>query len=73
MEQRKYSVAEIDRMRELINFSFTGQLPRNLEEIVEHRLRTYMLNGTEPAELEAKILTPYPLADVVEESRSKNK
>jgi hypothetical protein len=49
MEQRKYSVTEIDRMRYSVQCMYMG--PFN-PELVEGRLRTYMVNGTEPEELE---------------------
>jgi len=55
MSERKYSVSEIDRMRKAIEWSFpTGvsydAVDRAAE--IEERLRTYMLNGTDPKELE---------------------
>lgn len=49
MTQRKYSLAEIDRMRSVIG-SQVG--PFRNDGAVEERLRTYMLNGTDPLELE---------------------
>jgi hypothetical protein len=45
MPERKYSIAEIDRMRRAVAFSCSCKE-------VEDRLRTYMLNGTDPEELE---------------------
>jgi hypothetical protein len=49
--ERKYSVAEIDRMRILI------MKMRRFDTIpVEERLRTYMLNGSEPEELEQALV-----------------
>lgn len=52
---RKYSVAEIDQMREVLRWNLT---PLNcayhqdeLEERVERQLRTYMEAGIDPAEL----------------------
>lgn len=45
--QRRYSVDEIDRMRLSVMY-----LVRNDERKCEDRLRTYMLNGTEPEELQ---------------------
>lgn len=66
MSERKYSVAEIDRMRAAIRRTFPPQTYSQsindpyLKSVgpdysgqVEDRLRTYMLNGTEPEELEA--------------------
>lgn len=54
MAERKYSVAEIDRMRRAIECSYPGGAyyaeQRSAE--IENRLRTYMQNGTEPSELE---------------------
>lgn len=52
MPERKYSVAEIDRMRDAVHTLCTpvGVGHRPVE--VEERLRTYMLNGTDPEELE---------------------
>lgn len=56
-EQRKYSVAEIDRMRDavrsmmpLYGLDWGGE---GFLRIVEERLRTHMLNGCDPDELEA--------------------
>jgi hypothetical protein len=55
----KYSVDEIDRMRETVRRLLTpkgGGLysynPEQRTKEIEERLRTYMLNGTEPSELE---------------------
>lgn len=72
MTDRKYSVAEIDRMREAVRFHVTwgckpsehrsiygdtGEEPGASREIkichiAEDRLRTYMLAGIAPEELE---------------------
>jgi hypothetical protein len=49
MAERKYSVAEIDRMRAAVATKSFG------DPGVEDRLRTYMLNGTDPDELEASV------------------
>ena len=52
---RTYSVDEIDRMRRAL----VWLLPRGpwhgneREEAIEQQLRTHMLNGTEPGELES--------------------
>lgn len=46
---RKYSVSEIDRMRDTIDRYYDTDGPQDAAE----RLRTYMLNGTDPDELEA--------------------
>lgn len=55
-EQRKYSISEIDRMRSALEWSYGGGVynaaARSAE--VEDRLRTYMLNGTDPEELEER-------------------
>jgi len=53
MADRKYSVAEIDLMRRyvaatVLDFSMT---PEFRAATIEERLRTYMLNGTDPDEL----------------------
>jgi hypothetical protein len=49
VRERKYSVAEIDEMRGYLTWMphFGGG------KDVEDRLRTYMLNGTDPSELKA--------------------
>lgn len=63
MPERKYSVLEIDRMRNAIRRQFPLVLigttlggPTTLtfeyDAQVEDRLRTYMLNGTDPDELD---------------------
>ena len=49
---RKYSVAEIDRMRNAVYGLYPESYWPKAPE-VEDRLRTYMLNGTTPEELEA--------------------
>jgi hypothetical protein len=52
-EQRKYSVAEIDEMRAAVAGMWSMPADETLKmRLVEERLRTYMLNGTEPSELE---------------------
>ncbi len=54
MTERKYTVAEIDQMRELIQGSYPDGWPYMHDEReaeIEGRLRTYMLNGTNPEEL----------------------
>lgn len=51
---RKYTVAEIDQMRSSIRWSYpcgVSYYPDQREREIEDRLRTYMLNGTEPEEL----------------------
>lgn len=60
-EQRRYTVLEIERMRAAINWrlevvggSLGGQ--RDRMEQVEAHLRTYMLNGTEPLDLETGLM-----------------
>lgn len=69
MSTRYYSVAEIDRMRAAISRKLphtvtmscdawggnktTKVCPPDHYERVEDQLRTYMLNGTEPEELES--------------------
>lgn len=55
----RYSVAEIDHMRESClmlltnNISIRSEQSR-MDRVAEFRLRTYMANGTTPAELRAK-------------------
>ena len=55
---RKYSVEEIDRMRRAISrgrfFGDGAYRPAERTEQIESLLRTYMLNGTTPLELEAE-------------------
>jgi hypothetical protein len=46
-----YSVKEIDRMRHAIGYLVPDTPERRAD--IEDRLRTYMLNGTDPEELEA--------------------
>ncbi len=54
MIDRKYNIAEIDRMRTAIKWSYgEGNYdPQERNADIENRLRTYMANGTEPEELE---------------------
>lgn len=69
-EEKKYSVAEIDRMRTLVRHLIdaqsthavsrgcaVGQSYRQTDRIreIEERLRTYMLNGTDPDEIDAAV------------------
>lgn len=60
MVERKYSVAEIDLMRKLVRLELFVSLPsgiysfdpnEDIESRTEDRLRTYMINGTEPKEM----------------------
>lgn len=56
--RRKYSVEEIDEMRDILMPPCPGQWSctySNSKEDVERQLRTYMLNGTSPQELRNKI------------------
>jgi len=60
MGERKYSVPEIDRMRASLDKRWRahhcGILQRGeWHREVEDELRTYMLNGTDPEELEAAV------------------
>lgn len=60
--ERKYSVQEIDRMRMAVrhqfpmawsgSIGFPMKLTDEYDGQVEDRLRTYMLNGTDPDELD---------------------
>lgn len=55
MAERKYSVAEIDRMRRALEWAYPTGVSYYAEQRgaeIENRLRTYMQNGTEPSELE---------------------
>jgi hypothetical protein len=55
VQQRKYTVAEIDNMRRWFSHSYPSRETYDVKERadeIERRLRTYMLNGTDPAELE---------------------
>ncbi len=57
MSDRKYSVAEIDHMRKTVrrliySMGVTNSQWEESSRIVEDRLRTYMLNGTDPEELD---------------------
>jgi len=65
MEQRKYSLDELDRMRRAISVELWprgtfrgpvfGYVPEGEQSLaIEDRLRTYMLNGTTPEELEER-------------------
>jgi hypothetical protein len=50
---RKYSIAEIDRMRDAVSLMVPDRAtPSDRIIEIEERLRTYMANGTEPEELE---------------------
>lgn len=62
MSERKYSVAEIDRMRAAISATFPcswvfkgdgspGRREPDYSAQIEDRLRTYMLAGVDPDEL----------------------
>lgn len=55
MGERKYSIAEIDQMRAAIRSiciqSGVAYYPAEKTAEIEERLRTYMINGTEPVEL----------------------
>jgi hypothetical protein len=51
--RRKYSIAEIDRMRNAVRLTIPDRGDSGVQIIeIEERLRTYMSNGTEPEELE---------------------
>lgn len=59
MIERKYSLSEIDEMRQLVRQileppPMTPYFERELAASAEDRLRTYMLAGVEPQELRAK-------------------
>lgn len=53
--QRSYTLSEIDRMRELIRWSYpcgVSYYPADRDADTENRLRTYMLGGVSLEELE---------------------
>lgn len=56
---RRYTLAEIDEMRELIHHTLTIQVgsyhPDQMEKRVEARLRTCLLAGIDPQELRDKL------------------
>jgi hypothetical protein len=56
MIDRKYSLDEIDRMREAVQYFHISNWTsgERLDRIIEDQLRTYMTAGIDPAELEAK-------------------
>jgi hypothetical protein len=50
---RKYSVSEIERMRNAVRLMVPDRADAGLRVLeIEERLRTYIANGTEPEELE---------------------
>jgi hypothetical protein len=50
---RKYSISEIERMRNAVRLMIPDRLDAALQVVeIEERLRTYMANGTDPEELE---------------------
>jgi len=60
MEQKKkYSISDIDRMRNALRYlKIENMVPYYEEELaaaVEDQLRTHMMNGTDPHELEQAI------------------
>lgn len=57
MGECRYTVAEIDRMRAAVRRACMPKAPWSYDPVhlskeVEEKLRTYMLNGTMPEELE---------------------
>lgn len=62
MSEHKYSVSEIDRMRDMLDFLWESGRPYRQDEkraSVEDRLRTHMTNGTTVAELEAAVVEKF--------------
>lgn len=58
MIERKYSVAEIDRMRVLVRFTIpdgTTFYGEGVTVWIEERLRTYMMAGIGPEELQEEL------------------
>jgi hypothetical protein len=53
MSEHKYSISEIDAMRQCLGWMFGSESydPKQRAAEVEDRLRTHMLNGTTPEEL----------------------
>ena len=61
MGERKYSVYEIDRMRYAVKWLVNiGGRADEIARIHEEHLRTYMLNGTDPDELERRVEETVP-------------
>jgi hypothetical protein len=56
MPERKYSVSEIDQMRKAVKAIYGSGIGNCTQaeccQMIEEHLRTYMLNGTDPEELE---------------------
>lgn len=55
MATRKYTPAELDRMRDALHERYPkgpSYVPADRAREVEDHLRTHILNGTEPEELE---------------------
>lgn len=52
MSERKYSISELDRMRRALRWLKPYRSEETTPLLIEDRLRTYMLNGTDPEELE---------------------
>jgi ABC-type glycerol-3-phosphate transport system substrate-binding protein len=53
-DQRKYSVSEIDAMRQAIRWSYPDNVPFYQEERtkeIEELIRTYMAGGADPKEV----------------------
>jgi len=53
--ERKYSLREIDAMRRCLwiaLFNEDWDVPRNANSLIEERLRTYLMAGVDPSELE---------------------
>lgn len=69
MSERRYTVAEIDRMRAIVvmlnaphawipggcGYDWSDEQQRTLDRRNEDELRTYLIAGVDPAELEAKL------------------
>ncbi len=52
MSERRYSFEEINRMRTALNYLLMAPFGIDNKAQVEDQLRTYMINGTDPEELE---------------------
>ena len=60
MTQRKYTIAELDQMRRALSMLLADLGAEGIERyqvwlLIEVRLQTCLLNGTEPEELEAEV------------------
>ena len=52
---KKYTIEEIERMRECVGFLVYRSIDNRHDGVVEDHLRTYMANGTSVEELEVHV------------------